>query len=144
MKLHLLHPAAVHFPIALLVTGFAARLAASLLGERGERFRNASSCALDAGAISAWAALILGLLAEDSAPHVPSAWEVQALHERLAWATALLATLLAAWRHLRPEAAPRAFLAVWAALAGLTLWTAREGGRLVYEHGVGTALSEPM
>lgn len=144
MKLHLLHPAAVHFPIALLVTGFAARLAASLFGERGERLRNASSCALDAGAISAWLALILGLIAEEYAPHVASAWEIQALHEKLGWATALLATLLSAWRHLRPEAAPRVFLAVWAALAGLTLWTAREGGRLVYEHGVGTALSEPM
>ena len=143
MKLHLLHPAAVHFPVALLVTGFLARAAAGLLGERGERLRISSSCALEGGAVAAWAALILGLIAEEFAPHVASAWELQALHERLGWATALAATGLAAWRRLRPDAAPRLFLAAWAALAGLTLWTAREGGRLVYEHGVGTALSEP-
>lgn len=143
MKPHLLHPAAVHFPIALLVTGLVARAVGEAFGEKGARFRDASSCALEAGALTAWVAVILGLVAEDYAPHVASAWEVQALHERLGRAVALGATALAAWRRLKPDAAPKLLLVAWTALAGLTLWTAREGGRLVFEHGVGTALTEP-
>lgn len=135
MKYYLLHPAAVHFPIALLVVGFGLALA-------GRKRADAASWLLWLGTASAWAALALGLVAENYAPHVPPAWETLELHERLGWWTAGVATALSLWRWRWPERGRPLFLVAWAALVGLVLWTGSEGGELVYTFNMGTTASE--
>lgn len=142
MKLYLLHPAIVHFPIALLFAGFAGAVA-GVLSERWAKRADAVSWLLWLGTASAWAALALGLLAARTAPHVPPAWETLALHESLAWWTAGAATVLSIWRWRWPARGPRLALALWAGVVGLALWTGYEGGELVFTHNMGTAASEP-
>lgn len=142
MKYYLLHPAAVHFPIALLTVGFAGALA-GLLSERWSKRADAVSWLLWLGTASAWVALALGLVAEKYAPHVPPAWETLELHETLGWWTAGVATALSIWRWRWPERWLVPFLLTWAMLVGLVLWTGTEGGELVYTHNMGTTASEP-
>ncbi len=132
-KLHLLHPAAVHFPIALLTTG----LALQVFSRRWGSCRQPAAWLLWLGTLSAWAALGLGLLAEDAAPHVPPAWETLAEHEELAWWTVGLFSGLSLWRWRKPDKAEKLFLLAWAAAAAVLLAAAYHGGELVFKFGMG-------
>ena len=135
LKLHLLHPAAVHFPIALLTTGWAAEA----LSRRRPRLKEAASWLLWLGTLAAWAALGLGLLAEKTAPHVPPAWETLAEHEELAWWTVGLFSGLSLWRWRLPEKGKTLLLLSWLAAAAVLVATAWHGGELVYKFGMGVA-----
>lgn len=138
MKLWLLHPMAVHLPLVLLTVGWLA----GALRRRAAWAGPASDAALWAGTAAAWAALGLGLLAEETAPHVPSAWQTLNTHETLAWWTVGAFTVLSLWRWRLPERAPKVFLALWLAACGLLLATADKGGELVYTHGMGVVQEE--
>lgn len=145
MRLWLLHPMVIHFPVALLSTGFAFHMRGLWKGD-GEWTAPASRWLLWLGTLGAWAALGSGLLAERTAPHVPSAWEVQARHEELAWWTCAVfsaASALVYGLRRRGGDAPgwgRGLLAaVWLAGLGLLAYAAEHGGRLVFDHNVGTA-----
>lgn len=135
MELFLLHPAAVHFPVALLTAGWAA----AVYGLKDERWAEAASWLLWAGTLSAWIALGLGLLAERTAPHVPSAWETLAEHETLGWWTVGAFTGLSLWRWRRGARDREGLLqaAAWLAACALLGATAWHGGELVYRHGMG-------
>ena len=146
MKFYLLHPVAVHFPIALLTLGFAAEGVNHLY--KNECIRSWVSQAalwmLWLGTLAAWAAVGLGLLAEETVPHVPAAWEVLEEHEELAFWSAGLFTALSLCRFFLKdlwETRRWIFLAVWAVLLGLLFTAAKHGGDLVYEFGVGVARS---
>lgn len=132
-ELWLIHPAAVHFPIALLVVGWAA----CALERRSARLSEAASWLLWLGTAAAWVALGLGLLAERTAPHVPPAWQTLNLHETLAYWTAGSFTVLSAWRWRRPTWGPRLFFLGWTLAGALLLATAYQGGELVFTHGMG-------
>lgn len=143
-----LHPMAVHFPIAFLTVGLL--LALWGLAERPSAWRAETvTRLLWLGTVSAWAALGLGLLAERSAPHVPKAWETLAGHESFAWWTCGLFTGLslyqAAARRFGWKRRVHAWLlaAGWSAAFVLLALTAREGGVLVFSHGVGVAATTP-
>lgn len=134
LELYHLHPAAVHFPIVLLLAGAAAA---------GLRRAKAESWLLWLGTLSAWATLGLGLLAEKTAPHVPLAWEVLAEHEELAWWTCAVFSALSLLR-LHSERTGRgggkiraAQVLLWAIGLGLLVATAMHGAELVYGYGVG-------
>lgn len=142
----LLHPMAVHYPIALLTMGLAAG-GVAILGDRPPWLARAAAWLLWLGSLSAWAALGLGLLAEETVPHVPAAWKTLSEHEALAWWTAGLFTGLSAlrfWldRRERPRAWEAAFLAAWLAAAGVLIATAYHGGELVFTFGVGRVPSD--
>lgn len=139
---YLLHPPVVHFPIALLMVGFAGALA-GVLSERGARLADAVSWLLWLGTASAWAALALGLLAARTAPHVPPAWETLALHKTLAFWTVGVFSVLSVWRAIRPAKWPALFLLLWAAGAVLVAATGFQGGELVFTHNMGTSASQP-
>ncbi|MBI4179019.1 DUF2231 domain-containing protein [bacterium] len=132
-ELYLIHPAAVHFPIALLLTGWLA----CAVSRRAEWLPNAASWLLWLGTAAAWAALGLGLLAEETAPHVPPAWRTINLHETLAWWTAGVFTVLSLWRWRLGRRREGIFLVLWLAAGGLLIATAYEGGELVFTHGMG-------
>jgi uncharacterized membrane protein len=141
-KLYQLHPAAVHFPIALLSLG-AAVAAARLRKSSPHWLSMGESWLLWIGTAAAWTALGFGLLAERAAPHKPLAWEVLADHKTLAWWTCGVFTALSA---LRFSATDRgldagrwraAQLVLWLAGFALLLATARHGGELIYDFGMG-------
>lgn len=130
---HLWHPAVVHYPLALLTAGLGLEAAGRATGRRS--LADAASWMLRLGAASAWLALGLGLLAERSAPHVPSAWETMADHETAAYWTAGLFTLLAAWKGW--GRAQRWLPLAWALALFPLIRTAYLGGELVFTHAVG-------
>lgn len=145
MKLWLLHPMAVHFPVALLLTGFALHARTLWKGD-GEWTAPASRWLLWLGTAGAWVALGLGLIAERTAPHVPNAWETLAEHENLAYWTCGIFTAVsgAAFGLIRKgECAPRwcraSLTLVWSAGLAALFATAQYGGELVYDHNMGTA-----
>lgn len=141
-ELYQLHPAAVHFPIALLFLG-AAVAAVRLIKSSPRWLSLAESWLLWLGTLSAWAALGLGLLAENYAPHKPLAWEVLADHKTLAFWTCGVFSVLALlrlWSTHRAHQADRwrwLQLGLW--LAGIVLLAATglHGGRLVFDFGMG-------
>jgi uncharacterized membrane protein len=142
LKLYHLHPAAVHFPIALLLAGVAAA-GLRLRKNAPEWLAKAESWLLWLGTLSAWTALGLGLLAEKTAPHVPLAWEVLAEHEELGWWTVAVFSVLSGLRLFavrtgRDAAKVRAAqILFWMIGLGLLLATAMHGGELVFGFGVG-------
>lgn len=139
-KLYHLHPAAVHFPIALLALG-AAAAGLRLRKNAPDWLVKAESWLLWPGTLSAWATLGLGLLAEKTAPHAPLAWEVLADHETLAWWTCSAFSALSSlrffdkWRWLQ--------LALWVVGLSFLIATAMHGAELVYGFGVGVGPSTP-
>ena len=102
----------------------------------------ASDWSLWLGTAAAWAALGLGLLAEETAPHVPSAWQALNLHQTLAWWTVGLFTVLSLWRWRRPQKAQAWFLILWLAACGVLLATGYQGGELVFTRGMGVVTEE--
>lgn len=139
--LYLLHPAAVHYPIALLTVGLAgAALDADSRRRRGW-MADAVSWLLWLGTGSAWVAAGLGYLAQKTAPHVPPAWETLADHQTLACWTVGLFTCLSAWRLFFRQRWPTLFLLGWFVAAGALLAAGFEGGELVFTHSMGTAAS---
>jgi uncharacterized membrane protein len=137
-----LHPAAVHFPIALLASGTA--VAGARLRKSAPQWLSlGESWLLWLGTLSAWTALGLGLLAERTAPHKPLAWEALADHKTLAWWTCGVFTALSGlrfWTTARGLDSGRwraAQLALWLAGFALLVATARHGGELVYAFGMG-------
>lgn len=139
MELYLLHPVAVHFPIALLCAG-ALAFAFGLRPGAPEWLGPASSWLLWLGTAGAWLAFGLGLLAEETAPHMPAAWKTLLLHERLAYASVFMFTGLSFWRWSRPRELSRLFFAFWCAALIVLLATGYQGGRLVFEFAMGVRL----
>ncbi|MBI3551624.1 MAG: DUF2231 domain-containing protein [Elusimicrobia bacterium] len=139
-KPFLLHPAFVHFPIALLLTGLVGA-GVSVWSKRWAWLADAVSWLLWLGTASAWGAMGLGLLAEKTAPHVPPAWETLATHKTLAYWTVGLFIVLSLWRRFFKDRWSRLFLLAWLGAATVLLATAYHGGELVFTHNMGTAAS---
>ena len=140
LKPYLLHPAFVHFPLALLLTGLAGACVATVK-KRSVGLADAVSWLLWLGTASAWVAAGLGLLAKKTAPHVPPAWETLADHESMAYWTLGLFSALSLWRRFFKDRWPALFVLVWLGAAAVLSATAYYGGELVFAHNMGTAAS---
>ena len=138
------HPMAVHFPLALTVTGALALNAARLARpeRQGATLAVVGTWNLCLGAVGALLALGTGLAAVASLELAPSARAAVGLHVKWAIFTTAALALLAVWRgagvdsNTRPS---RAFLVIlWVVTAALIV-TAYRGGQNVYRYGVGVA-----
>jgi len=140
LKIYLLHPAFVHFPIALLLTGLAGACVAAWR-KKTSWLADAVSWLLWLGTASAGIAAGLGFLAKRTAPHVPPAWETLATHETMAYWTVGIFTALSLWRRFFKDRWPALFLLAWLGAAAALSATAYYGGELVFTHNMGTAAS---
>ncbi len=150
-----LHPALVHFPIALLVTAFAVDVACVVL--RRQRWLDRAATLLYAlGALAAGATYLSGENAAESLINVPNAAQTAIYdHEDAAFLTLVFFAVVAVMRLLvwyrdrlaaeRTPLGPLRVLVLAAALAGqlLIARTADKGGALVYKHGVAVSAPAP-
>ena len=135
-----LHPMVIHFPIALLLTGFGVHVLRHLREGHGWLVQ-AESWLLWLGTGSLLASLVLGLVAENSAPHVPAAWRVLRDHKALALWCGGLFTLLSLRAKFAPGRLGNVFSLVWAIASGLLIVTAHHGAQLLFQFGM--AVSRP-
>jgi uncharacterized membrane protein len=138
------HPMAVHFPLALTVTGAlvlsAARVAAP--ERHGTTLAVVGTWNLCLGAVGALFALGTGLAAVASVELAPAARAAVGLHVKWAIFTSAALVLLAVWRGAGtdPKSRPsRVFLVILWVITAALIVTAYRGGQNVYRYGVGVA-----
>ncbi|MEP0774589.1 MAG: DUF2231 domain-containing protein [Acidobacteriota bacterium] len=145
-----LHPALVHFPIALI---FVALLFEAL--SRTRRWRALDSAAvflIVLAAVGSVAAFVTGKLAYEEVVVPPAGRQLLEQHESFGVLVMVGMLLLAGARLLLARGDRHSgplnwlYLGVLALAAALVTYQAHLGGRLVYDHGVGTApsLSKPI
>jgi len=138
-----LHPAIVHFPIALTLTALAIELAARHRWARS--LEGAAGVLMALAAVGAVVAVVTGNLAHDDAVVPPAAAALLARHEEVGeiamWLLLALAgvRLLLARKGWYRGAVPWVYLAGAALVAAAVGYNGYLGGRMVFEHGLGTA-----
>jgi uncharacterized membrane protein len=138
------HPMAVHFPLALTVTGALALSAARLSppARHGATLAVVGTWNLCLGAAGALLALATGLVAVANLELATPARAAVGLHVKWAIFTTAALALIAVWRGagVDPKSRPSGvfLLLLWAVTAALIV-TAYRGGQNVYRYGVGVA-----
>ncbi len=138
---YLFHPIAVHFAVALLVTG--GLFKALAVWRKNQTADSVSLWLLRAASPLALVTAALGFLAARTAPHVPAAWET--MYDHKIWGLSTAGTALILW--IVEEMAHRQrkvwqvwlARALWLAVVALVFATADAGGDLVFQYGVGVA-----
>ena len=138
------HPMAVHFPLALTVTGALALSAARVAApeRQGATLALVGTWNLCLGAVGALFALGTGLAAVASVELAPAARAAVGLHVKWAIFTSAALLLLAVWRGAGtdPKSRPSgAFLVILWVITAALIVTAYRGGQNVYRFGVGVA-----
>src|SRR5437762_14334239 len=133
------HAAVNDLPAALLLVTALFDVAAWLT--KRDSLRAAALWTLWAGVIGGWVAVVAGLQAEDVIEHGEAIHELMEMHETLALVTMGIFTVVLAWKLVRRarlggvEETVLRLLCV-AGLVGI-VWTARIGGKLVFDHAAG-------
>ena len=139
------HPLLVHFPVAFLAVALLLEILFALT--RRPLADALARWLLTLGALGSGLAALTGWLASQSVARVPSAAHPLVEHRTFGFLTLGTAAALTFWRWGAARAGgprPRAlFLAGMIGLGALLFLATREGGELVYEHGVGTKLTAP-
>jgi uncharacterized membrane protein len=139
--LPLWHPVAVHFPLALVVTGSVLLAAARCrpLERHAATLAMVGTWNLCLGAVAVLPAVGSGLAAVLSLEADAAARAAVALHIKWAVCASAGVLLVAAWRGAgrAPESRPSAmFLAVLCVVTAALIVTGYHGGQNVYRHGV--------
>lgn len=150
MRLELIHPMLIHFPIALLITGLALRIAASWTAKKHifAFLLPASWTVLSLGVIAAWSAVIAGEIAQEIVQLTLGNIEILNNHSEHAYITAFGFTIallfdgtrafLLRMRKKRWVVERGLIVLVWTIYLfslGNLIVTGYYGGTLVYEEG---------
>jgi len=141
------HPLVVHFPLALLSVSAAAALWAAVRPAPGATAF--ARVLLYLGTVACAVAVLTGFLAAQSVAKVRLAQATLGQHQNLGYVLLGLAAALSGWSFVAWSRARRApgplplWLAAQAALVVLVVWAGKDGGTLVHQYGVGTALTAP-
>lgn len=136
MRLQELHPALVHFPIALLPTSLVADSLGRLSGS--ETLLEMGRRTMPIAAASAALAGIFGLVAQQTVELDDDTTDMLITHRNLNLAATALTFVMAARRAARKRPSLRYLAAGFAGL-GVVTYSAYLGGHMVYEHGVGVS-----
>jgi len=134
VRLHEVHPAIVHFPIALLPAAIGADLLGRLTGNEG--LREAGRKLMPIAAASAAISAITGLVAQEEVVADGRAHDVLVTHRNINLGMVGVSAALAAWRW-RSEKPSASYLALGLAGLGAVTYSAYLGSKMVYEYGVG-------
>lgn len=132
MQLHELHPALVHFPIALLP----ASLAVDAAGRNHAGLAEVGRIGIALTAGSAALAAASGLIAQEEVEVNEATHELLVTHRTLNLGVLGWTAAMAVYRAGR-ERAGSGYLAAGVVALGVTMYTAYLGGQMVYKHGVG-------
>lgn len=134
IRLHEIHPAIVHFPIALLPTALGADALGRASGNAALMAMGRRAMALTAA--SAAISGVAGLIAQEEVRAEGHARDLLITHRNLniLFTTTTVALALKRARRSRPS---RGYLALGLAALGLVSYTGYIGSHMVYEHGVG-------
>lgn len=134
-----LHPALVHFPIALLIAAWGFYLAARW--RERETFMRAGWLLHLGGLAGVVLAVLTGNGAEGGLTLTDDLEHHLEVHTLLGYATAWIFALLAVWHYLRQGRGKAVEQWLFLGLFGLGLvvmaWGAWHGGHMVYEYGAG-------
>ena len=137
--LHLIHPALVHFAVALLLLGATVE-AVALLAGRDVVARWGGSLVL-VGLAALVPAIGSGYLAANTVDVPKAAQGLLDLHELNGWILLALAFASQFWKAwaggLLPERQRRAYVALLLAVVAAAAWSAWLGGQMVYVQGIG-------
>lgn len=144
---HPLHPAIVHFPIALLFTAVFFDLLGMLIQK--EALRRAGYYLLILGILTGIVAFIAGEWTEEAVEAMGVPEEAIEDHENTATATLITFSLLLGlrwWLRDRIDAIRHKVIYFTLSMAGLVLLatTGFFGGELVYKHGAGVDTKKPV
>jgi uncharacterized membrane protein len=134
MRLHEVHPAIVHFPIALLPVALGADLLGRLTGS--ETLKDIGRIAMPLTAAGAAASALSGLIAQEEVVAEGEAHDILVTHRNMNISLVGVVTAMAAGRMGRKEASA-GYLALGAAALGAVSYSAYLGSKMVYDHGVG-------
>lgn len=136
-----MHPALVHFPIALVAVSFLCDLLGRI--SKSDSLRSAGWWCLILGAIATVIAVPLGYFDMNRAMLDEDTHEFVDLHLRIGWVLLIVVTFLTVWRsvyRIKPEREVGGFYLFIALLVtGLTFFQGWFGGEMVYAHGAGVA-----
>ncbi len=134
-----IHPVAVHFPIALIFTVVLCDLIGILFKKRS--FISAANILMIFAALGAIAAVVSGLLAEDSVWHPGPAHELLETHQTVGLVFLGIVLLLAIFRFVAGERiyGSLGWVALLAGIIGAVVvaYGANLGGEIVYTYGAG-------
>ena len=141
-----LHAMAVHFPIALLITGFLSELASFIF--KKSFFRQAAFCLLILGTLGTIVSYLAGNSAGDGMEE-GTLGKAMELHEQAAtialWLTVFTAVIYLATAFFKYQKnwARITSVILFAAVIAAIARTGYLGGQLVYKHGAGVELALP-
>lgn len=130
------HPAFVHFPIALLPASFLFYFTGRIF--QSDRFYFAGRACLCVGFLSVIITVVTGLRAQDSFPHNDIIHHMMQTHRTIGWFILAITFVLSVWSFWQSSHRPNGF---WAFLVFLgfstylVLQNGDLGSRMVYVHG---------
>lgn len=134
-----LHPAIVHFPIALL--SIAALFAVISLFVKKEFFKEAAFWNLLLGVIGSIAAVLTGLVEEQNLAHNEEVHKILLKHKFTGIIILILSFTLLTWVWVRKNKFGRKEYILWAVFlvlgTAMIFYQGTLGGRMVFEHGAG-------
>src|SRR4051812_28634577 len=134
MKLHEVHPALVHFPLALFPISIGADLVGRVTGN--DALMNVGKKTLPLGVASGLVAGVAGLMAQTEVEADGKALDMLKTHRTLNLATVAASAALAAHRS-RTERPSVGYLAAGLGALAVMTFSAYLGGTMVYQLGVG-------
>lgn len=138
-----LHPAIIHFPIALALVALLFEVLARR--ERWRSLENAGAVLIVLAALGAVAAVVTGGWARDEAVVPPGVRAILDRHDDIGqtamWVLLGVAALrlVLGWARRYRGAAVWMYLALMAVAAGLVAYNGHLGGEMVFHYGLGTA-----
>lgn len=134
VRLHEVHPAIVHFPIALLPVALGADLVGRLTGS--DALRETGRKLMPIAAASAALSAATGLVAQEEVEAEGRAHDVLVTHRNINLSMVAVSAAMALWRWRKREPSP-SYLALGLAGLGAVSYSAYLGSKMVYEYGVG-------
>ncbi len=134
-----LHPATVHFPIALLLASLG--FYAVHLWKQEEYYQRTGLLLHVIGVISMAVAVLTGNQAQSAVEDLPGLEDILQQHQISGFVLLWLLGMMLIWRYLRQKRMPKweawLFVGVYVAAMGLMAYSSHLGGTMVYEYGAG-------